>query len=111
MLFRLFRKVFYRGFQSPRHILDLGDLEKLAQGSPASWLLAQEKSRLEYLAAKEAFHNQPVSKSFDEMLEKLLQLQSTNALVQSLLNEHQIEQMLAEEPANAASEFHVGKSR
>jgi hypothetical protein len=41
-----------------------------------------------------------------------LQLQSTSAVVQALLNEHYLERLLSErEPAAAAGEFSIGKSR
>jgi hypothetical protein len=109
MLFRLFRRVFRRGFQSPRVIVDLGAMQNLARTGMASWLIAQEKARLDYLAAKEKYTTSNTSQAFDYMLEMLLQLQSTNAFVQALLNEHQIERLMAEEPEE--SDFHIGKSR
>jgi hypothetical protein len=71
--------------------------------------MAQEKARLDYLAAKEKHVRAGSIASFDDLLERLLQLQSTNAIVQALLNEHQLERVVAEEESNP--EYPIGKSR
>jgi hypothetical protein len=112
LLFRLWRRSFHRAFQSPHEIAHLGALESLARSGPAAWLMAQEKARLDYLAAKDSFAQTGRSDAFALLLERLLQLQSTSAVVQALLNEHHLERLLSEEkPAVPAGEFNIGKSR
>jgi hypothetical protein len=112
LLLRLWRRTFHRAFQSPHDIAHLGSLEALARSGPAAWLMAQEKARLDYVAAKDAFAQTGRSGAFDLLLERLLQLQSTSAVVQALLNEHYLERLLSEaEPAAPAGEFSIGKSR
>jgi hypothetical protein len=112
LLWRLWRRLFQQAFQSPHEIAHLGALESLARAGPAAWLLAQEKARLDYLAAKDSFAHSGRSEAFDLLLERLLQLQSTSAVVQALLNEHHLERLLSEESALAPEdEFSVGKSR
>ena len=109
MLFSLWRRLFRKGFKSQRALMVLGPAAELARAGPAAWLMAQEKARLDYLAAKEKHVRAGSNASFDDLLERLLQLQSTNAIVQALLNEHQLEQVVAEEEADP--EFPIGKSR
>jgi hypothetical protein len=111
LLFRLWRRVFHQAMQSPHNIAHLGALEALARSGPAAWLMAQEKARLEYLAAKDSFARSGQNGAFDLLLERLLQLQSTNAVVQALLNEHYLERMITEESTEPANEFSIGKSR
>ena len=50
---------------------------------------------LEYLAAKEQYERQRSWRSFQHLMERLLQLQSTNAIIQSLMQERLLEQMTA----------------
>jgi hypothetical protein len=71
-------------------------------------LLAQEKARLDFLGAREAFERSPCHATQHRMEACLGHLQATDAVVQSLLNEQQIEQRLAEMPP---AEIGVGKSR
>ena len=112
LLWRLWRRTFHRAFQSPHEIAHLGALESLARSGPAAWLMAQEKARLDFLAAKDSFAHSGRSDVFDLLLERLLQLQSTSAVVQALLNEHHLERLLSEEAAPAPEgEFSIGKSR
>jgi len=111
LVMRLWRRLFRHALQSPHDIAHLGALEDLARSGPAAWLMAQEKSRLEYLAAKDLFVRTGRSDAFDRLLECLLQLQSTSAVVQALLNEHYLERLLNEEPAAHEPEFSIGKSR
>ena len=111
LLYRLWRRLFHRALKSPHDIAHLGELEALARSGPAAWLMAQEKARLDYLAAKDTFARTGRSDAFDLLLERLLQLQSTSAVVQALLNEHHLERLLSEEPAAPAGEFSIGKSR
>jgi hypothetical protein len=101
MLNWLLEQLFRRGFDSRRGSLYLKDMENLARAGAASWLLSQERARLDYLAAKEAYCNSGTWSSFQRMLERLLKLSSTNALVHSLLNEQMLERRITEtaEPA------------
>jgi hypothetical protein len=71
------------------------NLDNLARSGTAAWLLAQERARLDFLAAKEAYCEQGTWLTFVRMLRQLLQLNSTNAVIHALLNEHTIEQLLA----------------
>ncbi|MFL5244690.1 MAG: hypothetical protein ACJ8FY_21520 [Gemmataceae bacterium] len=109
MLFTLWRRLFRQGFKSQRALLVLGPAADLARAGPGGWLIAQEKARLDYLAAKEKHVRAGSNASLEAVLERLLQLQSTNAIVQALLNEHQIERIVAEE--ESGPEFPIGKSR
>ena len=112
LLWRLWRRTFHRAFQSPHEIAHLGALESLARSGPAAWLMAQEKARLDYLAAKDSFVHSGRSDAFDLLLERLLQLQSTSAVIQALLNEHHLERLLSEDVARAPKgDFSIGKSR
>jgi hypothetical protein len=101
MLHWLLNPFFRRGFASRRGRHYLRELDHLARSGAASWLLAQERARLEYLAAKEAYGTRRTWANLQCMLDRLLKLSSTNALVQSLLNEQAIERRIAE--AQAAS--------
>lgn len=102
-MFQWLLRRFLRRAVEPQHgVLDLGDLEALARAGTAGLLLAQEKARLDFLAAQECG-------ALDVLLERLVRLQTTNAVVQALLNERRLEQLLAEEAAPA--EFAPGKSR
>ena len=95
MLLWALRFLFRRGFNSPRGLAGMGELEGLARSGTAAWLLTQEKARLEFLAAKEAFCDTGSWGAFARLLERLVQLQSVNAVVQSLLNEHAAERLVA----------------
>src|SRR5262245_60288447 len=94
MILWILRFLFRRGFNSQRGLTNLGEAENLARSGAAAWLLAQEKARLEFLAAKEAYCQTGSWGAFARLLERLLQLASTNAIVQSLLNEHAAEKLL-----------------
>lgn len=95
MLLWILRLLFRRGFNSPRGLTVLGDLESLARSGTAAWLLAQERARLEFLAAKEAFCTTGSWGALGRLLERLIQLVSVNAVVGSLLNEHAAERLLS----------------
>jgi|SRR6516225_8182881 hypothetical protein len=95
MIYWLLKRVLRRGFQSRRGRAPLEDREILARSGIASWILAQEKARLEYVAAKEHFEHRASWHAFQRVLERLLRLQSTNAVIQSLINEHSLEEMQA----------------
>jgi hypothetical protein len=98
MLYWIFKRVLRRGFKSRRGIVRLTQLENLARSGTAAWSVAQEQARLGYLAAKEAYERSRSWRSFQNLMEHLLQLHSTNAVVQSLLNEHVLEQLMARAP-------------
>lgn len=100
MFKQLWRRVFRRAGLEPPIVIQLGELETLARAGPAAWLLAQEKARLEFLSAQASAKH-----------ERLLQLQATNALVQSLVNEYHLERMIAETPAVDAEDCAVRRSR
>jgi hypothetical protein len=91
----LLRCVLGRGFLPERHNIDLRPMETLARCDAAGLLLAQESARLQFLAAQEAYGQQRSWFAFRQVLERLFQLQSTNALVQALLNERALERRLA----------------
>ena len=95
MFYRLLERILRRGMRSQKGVLGLGQMENLARSGMACWVLAQEKARLDYLDAKETYQKRPTWGAFENMMERLLQLQSTNALVQSLMNEYLLNQMLA----------------
>jgi hypothetical protein len=93
MIYWLFKRVFRRGFKSRRGILGMGHIEDLARSGTAAWAMAQEKARLDYLSAKERYERRPSWRAFQQTVECLLQLHSTNAIVQSLINEHVLTQL------------------
>jgi hypothetical protein len=94
MLAWLIRRVCRGGVRSKRGVIDLGEMGKLARAEPAVWILTQEKARLEYLAAKEEYERYKTGRAYKRFIDRLLQLQSTNAVITSLINEHTLEQML-----------------
>lgn len=94
MLAWLMRRLFRAGIRSKRGVIDLGEMGKLARSGPAVWILTQEKARLEYLAAKEEYERLRTRRGYKRFMDRLLQLQSTNAIITALINEHQLEQML-----------------
>ncbi len=96
MLNWLLDPLFRRGFDSRRGSFYLKEMDSLARSGVATWLLVQERARLDYLAAKEAYSTSGSWTAFRRMLERLLKLSSTNALVQSLLNEQALERLIAE---------------
>ena len=98
MLAWLIRRVFRAGIRSKRGMIDLGEMGKLARSGPAVWILTQEKARLEYLAAKEAYERVKTRRAYKRLTDRLLQLQSTNAVITSLINEHTLEQVLLQPP-------------
>ena len=53
---------------SRRGSLYLKDMENLARAGAAGWLLSQERARLDYLAAKEAYCNSGTWSAFQRML-------------------------------------------
>jgi hypothetical protein len=94
MLYWLLKRVLRRGLKSQRGILRLGELADLARADASAWFLTQEKARLEYLAAKEEYERTRTWRAFQHLLERFLQLQSTNAVIGSLINEHLLEQLV-----------------
>jgi hypothetical protein len=108
VLFFLWKRFFKRSFDSQRGFINVGPIADLARSRPASLLMVQEKARLDYLAAKETHVRSGSSSTFELMMERLLQLQSTNAIIQSLLNEHHLERLVEDE---SSSELPIGKSR
>jgi hypothetical protein len=109
MLQWLVRRFVRRPVIWQRSIVELSDLEALARTGLAGMLLAQEKARLGFVSAREDHQRNPNVASIERLNVSLMQLQATNAVVQSLLNEHQLERLLAAE--QPASETLVGKSR
>src|SRR5437660_1227115 len=97
MFRRFLRRFFSRSVVWQRSIVELTDLEALCRTSLAGMLLAQEKARLDFLGAREENLRRPSRASADHMHQRLAHLQATNALVQSCLNEHSLEQRLAAE--------------
>jgi hypothetical protein len=97
MLYWLFQKILSHGFRSRKGVLGLGDLESIARAGTASWLLTQEKARQGYLRAKAVFDQERSWEAFEIMTERLLQLHSTNAIIQALLNEHLLNNLLLKE--------------
>ena len=95
MLAWLWRRVSRAGIRSKRGKVDLGQVGKLARSGPAVWILTQEKARLDYLASKEEFERVKTKRAFKRAMDRLLQLQSTNAIITSLINEHTLDQMLS----------------
>lgn len=97
MFKRLWRRVFGRAGLEPPIVVHLEELEALARSGPAAWLLAQEKARLDFLAAQ-ADAKKGDERAGERLLQKLLELQATTALIQSLVNEYRLEAMIAETP-------------
>jgi hypothetical protein len=102
-------RLFGRRVEWQRSIVQLRDLEALARTGLAGMLLAQEKARLDFTRAREDFERLSSRAARDRADHCLTRLQATNAVVQSLLNEHCLEQRLAAE--QALVEEPVGKSR
>jgi hypothetical protein len=98
MLAWLIRRFCRGGIRSKRGVIDMGEMGKLARAEPAVWILTQEKARLEYLAAKEEYERYKTGRAYKRFTDRLLQLQSTNAIITSLINEHTLEQMLLQAP-------------
>src|SRR5881227_1482953 len=103
MLAWLIRRVFRAGIRSKRGMIDLGEMGKLARADPGVWILTQEKARLEYLAAKEEYERCKTGRAYKRFTDRLLQLQSTNAVITSLINEHTLEQILLQAPQTSLS--------
>jgi hypothetical protein len=95
-MFRWFwRQLLRRRCVTPRSLEELGSgLEALARSGAGGWLLAQERARLEFIAARERFVRQGSEDALQAMLLRLYHLESTNAVVQSLLNEQRLEEMV-----------------
>ncbi|HZT79114.1 MAG TPA: hypothetical protein VFA26_02745 [Gemmataceae bacterium] len=96
MLGWLYRRLRRRGPEGRPLILELGDLEGLARSGLCGCLLAQEKARLDYLAAHEAYRRESSEERLRELTERLAHLQSVNAVVSSLINEHALEKLIAD---------------
>src|SRR5437868_13221743 len=103
MLAWLIRRLFRAGIRSKRGVIDLGEMGELARSGPAVWILTQEKARLDYLAAKEEYERFKTRRAYKRFTDRLLQLQSTNAVITSLINEHTLEQMLLQAPKDSPS--------
>jgi hypothetical protein len=88
-------RVFRGGARSRRGVAPMHNLENLARSGMVAWLLAQERARLDFLAAKEAYCSEGSWLTLVRMLRQLLQLNCTNAVVHGLLNEQAIERLLA----------------
>jgi hypothetical protein len=110
MFKRLLRRVFGRAGMEPPIVVQLGELEALARSGPAAWLLAQEKARLDFLAAQ-ADAKKGDERAGERLLQKLLELQATTALIQSLVNEYRLEAMFAETPTVEAEASAAGRRR
>ncbi len=110
MLRQLWHRLFRRPIEWERSLVSLGDLEVLARSNLAGLLLAQEKARLDFVRAQEEYRGHRTAAHFETLQQRLLHLQATNALVQSLLNEQKLEQLLETKhiPESAPA---VGKSR
>jgi hypothetical protein len=94
--------MFRAGVRSKRRRIDLGEMGKLGRGDPAVWILTQERARLEYLAAKEQYEHSRTRRAYKHFADRLLHLQSTNAIITALINEHTLDQMLHQAQANSA---------
>jgi hypothetical protein len=94
MLAWLISRLFRAGVRSKRGVIDLGEMGKLARSGAAVWILTQEKARLDYLAAKEEYERRKTRRAYKRFTDRLLQLQSTNAIITALINEQTLEQML-----------------
>jgi hypothetical protein len=103
MLAWIARQLFRAGVRSKRRRIDLGEMGKLGRGDPAVWILTQERSRLEYLAAKEEYERSRSRRAYKHFADRLLQLQSTNAIITALINEHTLEHILLHEQADSAA--------
>jgi hypothetical protein len=94
----------------PPIVVHLGELEALARSGPAAWLLAQEKARLDFLATQ-ASAKKGDERARERLLQKLLELQATTTLIQSLVNEYHLEAMIADAPTVEAEAFAPGRGR
>src|SRR6516225_27697 len=103
MLRWLWRRFFSWPVEWQRSIVELRGLETLARSGLAGMLLAQEKARLDYLRAREAHERSHRRQARNRMNDRLANLQATNAVVQSLLNEHLLEQQLTAGADSATS--------
>ena len=101
MLAWLVRRLFRAGVRSKRRRIDLGEMGKLGRGDPGVWILTQERARLEYVAAKEQYERSRTRRAYKHFADRLLQLQSTNAIITALINEHTLDQMLLQAQANS----------
>jgi hypothetical protein len=110
MFYWMLRKILKRGFRSKRGAIGIGQMENLARSDTAAWVLAQERARLEFLAVKEEHEKEQSWHSFQRVMERLFQLHSTNAVVQSLINEHMIEQFI-HKPAGEAAQVETSPAR
>jgi hypothetical protein len=94
---------------TPRSLEELGSgLETLARSGVGGWLLAQERARLEFIAAREKFARQGNEDALQAMLLRLYHLESTNAVVQSLIQERRLEDMVQEDWANEGRDTEAG---
>jgi hypothetical protein len=93
MLAWLIRRFCRAGVRSKRGVIDLGEMGKLARSDPGVWILTQEKARLDYLAAKEEYERFKTRRAYKRFTDRLLQLQSTNAVITALINEYTLERM------------------
>jgi hypothetical protein len=109
MINRFWNRLFRKPVVWQRSIVELRELGELARTGLSGLLLAQEKARLDFVRAREMHQRNPSRFHHDRMTESLLQLQGTNAVVQSLLNERELEERLAAEPAS--NDMALGKSR
>ena len=88
----MWRQLLRRRCVTPRSLEELGSgLEALARSGAGGWLLAQERARLEFIAARERFAQSGSEDALQAMLLRLYHLESTNAVVQSLINEQRLE--------------------
>jgi hypothetical protein len=108
MMYWLLERVLRRGFRSRKGSLKLGQLENLARSGTGVWAMTQEKARQDYLEAKETFDQTRSWRAFEAMMERLLQLHSTNAIIQALINEHLLHQLLAKESADSTTDESAG---
>jgi hypothetical protein len=100
-----FRKRLSRaGIQSKRAPIPIGDMGRFVRSGPAAWILMQEKARLHYLAAKEEYERCKTRRTYKRLTDRLLQLQSTNAIITSLLNEHLLEQLIVHARKSSSKE-------
>jgi hypothetical protein len=109
-MFRWFwRQLLRRRCVTPRSLEELGSgLEALARSGTGGWLLAQERARLEFIAARERFTQHGSDAALQDMLVRLYHLESTNAVVQSLIQERRLEEMLLEEETHASGHLEAG---
>jgi|SRR6516162_3370006 hypothetical protein len=109
MINRFWNRLFRKPVVWQRSIVETRELGELARAGHSGLLLAQEKARLDFVHAREMHRRNPSRIHQDRMMDSLLQLQATNAVVQSLLNERALEDRLSAEPAS--DEIPVGRSR